>query len=550
MRLLIPTLLALLCVATASAASVEGAWTWERAHVEGRATFAFDHGIITLTPGSMAPTVEWSLAWESATGYVVGRAREFYGVENQSVEATNVAPDNRTFSWNAGEAGTLACGPACGAVLFLDPSAGSTLSIAGNASSDLARAQRAEIFYGGIARAGAPDSFYYETEAGWPTLRTPADVTDAIVRGEGQLGLFLFDAALNASTGLLDTRSSVEPLEGPGGAPIGERRWTRFAVVYLDGATFTSSPGLAVAAWAPSMRTEGTGTFLWRGATGTLHVDGTAVHLNDSSISMFGDVRATTSARPSSSGLPAGVASTTTPHALVAGEASNVQVDGHVVAPASTSAADVLKAGTTFAIVLSGLLALAKLATLTPFYTRLERPNLLRNTNRRLLMASIEMSSGSTIAALAREHSLVEGVVRHHVRMLERHGLVARRKAGRVPIFFALASKPSEEDLPALAVLRNETRRGVAEALAHTSEGLTQADLVARCTLSQRMVSHHLSSLDGVGLVIDDGRMPRRYIATARLRALLGGAGTAAAQTTLPPVGGAPSAPAAASSRR
>jgi predicted transcriptional regulator len=119
-----------------------------------------------------------------------------------------------------------------------------------------------------------------------------------------------------------------------------------------------------------------------------------------------------------------------------------------------------------------------------------------------------------TVAELTRDTALNEIVVRHHVRMLEQHRLVARRPMGRFRAYVAVDG--SAGPLPPEA-LRDETRRAIAQLLAESPLPLTQKSIAQRCGVSTRLVSYHLARLERDGLAAGNGTTPRLYRAAGAL---------------------------------
>ncbi len=147
---------------------------------------------------------------------------------------------------------------------------------------------------------------------------------------------------------------------------------------------------------------------------------------------------------------------------------------------------------------------------------------LLSVHNRRLLYEAIVASPGQHLRQLSRELGLAMGVVSHHARQLEKHGLVFSRSAHGRRCMYAVGQF-SEADAGTLQALRDPERAGLLAALLDGGQGGV-ASLAARLDRPPTTVSYQLRRLRDDGL-LDNIRIGRESIYTIndpqRVRRLL-----------------------------
>ncbi len=122
---------------------------------------------------------------------------------------------------------------------------------------------------------------------------------------------------------------------------------------------------------------------------------------------------------------------------------------------------------------------------------------------RRLLFQYIEAHPGVHLRALSRHFSMGLGVLRFHLRSLQRAGLVHARRSGRRQIYL-----PSRyEGRPASS--RSEQ---LLEEI-HRTKGVTPTQLAARYGVSRMLVNYHVQRLRTRGQVVAErmGRSVQLY---------------------------------------
>ena len=144
-------------------------------------------------------------------------------------------------------------------------------------------------------------------------------------------------------------------------------------------------------------------------------------------------------------------------------------------------------------------------------YSRIGRDEVLENATRRRVHDHVQANPGVGIRAVGRALGLVEGIVRHHVLVLETHGfVVSRRVDGRRGLF--LAGTPSQ----GWTAPPHPTRQRLLERLADSRQPWTQKQLAEALGLSTRVVSYHLAALLQEGAARTLPGWPTRYAAAPR----------------------------------
>src|SRR5581483_7499094 len=329
------------------------------------------------------------------------------------------------------------------------------------------------------------------------------------LQGDFLLYLWSADGVVTDASGAhpLDTGARVGPMPATAGVSPGIRRESAFVALHLRGARLDLPEGALARLMAGSLDASLSGALDAPRAFGELRAGGARRGLDGESLRVEGALRLAASANPSTTPFLGRSQDRGVLDVALSGDATRVLVDGAAWSAASAPSPGVWAARAA-ALAMLGALA-TRLAAGVPFYTRLERASIMRNANRRALFDAICASPGATNADLARATGMAE--------IVERHQMVVLRAAGHRRMWFPVGAAASPEAVAVKAALRDESRAQVARALAGGA-ALTQKQIGERTGLSQRVVSYHLTHLEGEGLVVDDGRMPRRYSASARLR--------------------------------
>ncbi len=182
---------------------------------------------------------------------------------------------------------------------------------------------------------------------------------------------------------------------------------------------------------------------------------------------------------------------------------------------AKTATAPAVAGPTLSAVALAALawaLRAAGFAPWLPFFSRIEDDALATHPARRQALDLISASPGATVQDVRRALGLAWGTTVHHLRRLERAGLVAVRREGGSKRHYPLGQAPPRDALPAAG-------RALA-ALVRDAPGLPQNELARRAGLLAPAACKHLARLEAAGLVVAR-RMGRamHYVPTPALAA-------------------------------
>lgn len=152
-------------------------------------------------------------------------------------------------------------------------------------------------------------------------------------------------------------------------------------------------------------------------------------------------------------------------------------------------------------------------APLLPFFSRIEDGELSRHPARRAALDHIAANPGATVREVQAALGLAWGTTVHHLRRLERAGLVAVRRDGGRLGHWPLGQAPPRDGL-------SGADRAMA-GLVKASPGLPQRDLARLSGIGAPAACKRLARLEAAGLVaqVHDGRA-RLYVPTGQLLAL------------------------------
>lgn len=123
---------------------------------------------------------------------------------------------------------------------------------------------------------------------------------------------------------------------------------------------------------------------------------------------------------------------------------------------------------------------------------------LLQVPNRRRVYEAIVATAGTHVRRMSRELRMALGVVEHHVRQLESHGLVFSHQTGRRRTYYATGQVQSD-DAGLVHALRKPVWGDVAAALLAREQGV--AALARRLGLPPTTASYHLRRMRDAGLL-------------------------------------------------
>lgn len=147
------------------------------------------------------------------------------------------------------------------------------------------------------------------------------------------------------------------------------------------------------------------------------------------------------------------------------------------------------------------------IAPLLPLYTRLQKREVLDHKTRERIHQLIVGQPGIHYSALKDATGLNAGALVHHLRTLERHGLVASRKEGILRRFYPVGARLP----PAPAVPLTPTQERILALL--DERPLTQREMAQALGITQQGVSYHVKTLERKGkLMLErDGSEWRYY---------------------------------------
>lgn len=153
------------------------------------------------------------------------------------------------------------------------------------------------------------------------------------------------------------------------------------------------------------------------------------------------------------------------------------------------------------------------LTPLLPFFSRIEDGELAEHPARRAALDYVHANPGATVSDVQGALGLAWGTTVHHLRRLERAGLVAVRRDGGRRGHWPLGQAPPRDGLSAA----DRAMAGLVKA----SPGLPQKDLARLSGVGAPAACKRLARLEDAGLVaqVHDGRA-RLYMPTGKLLAL------------------------------
>lgn len=472
------------------------------AMLRGRVTFTTEEGGLDLAEAVLRGEAV-DLAWTRATGTLV--VKPWRAVTDPTGKSYSVsqASQGAPISWGPGSLRGAACAGACDILLVGD------VGIRGGVDGPLAWLPVRSAHWGGTNGTGSAFFRNFTVGSFGASSDPDEDATrlwDAEAFGSGTLTLFVKRATLNVrfqdgGRDTLDARERNATLAEAGLTRVEEVE-ERYAVLRLEGASFAAPPGGTARFLAESPSVLFEGALHADAASGRVTHAGVARDFTDAPLVVEGRVALEPSVSPRPDDAVATLLERPTLRATLGGEADRVTVGGVPVGGAPLASVG-RAAGVT------GLALLLVVLLLAPLYSRISRGRALVNENRARLHGLIRDEPGVTAAELTRRVGLARMVVRHHLQLLEAHGLVTRRRDGRRQRYFI---QGTDEDAPRF-VLATDGRRRVFDALVRADAPLTQRDLTERTGLSQRLVSYHLARLEEAGGVMADAATPRRYAA-------------------------------------
>lgn len=162
--------------------------------------------------------------------------------------------------------------------------------------------------------------------------------------------------------------------------------------------------------------------------------------------------------------------------------------------PAAQAAASIA-VGSGASLAALGMQSMLRPTLLGQLYTRIERSRALSHPHRERLYRSIAASPGITFTDLRRNLGAANGVLVHHLTLLERHHLIVSRKEGNSRRFYVLGEKlpPPSPALTAAQRRFLDFVRGAGHA--------TRSTASAALAITPQAAGHHIQRLSSMGFL-------------------------------------------------
>jgi DNA-binding transcriptional ArsR family regulator len=134
-----------------------------------------------------------------------------------------------------------------------------------------------------------------------------------------------------------------------------------------------------------------------------------------------------------------------------------------------------------------------------PLFSRFDRDSAGDHPRRQEVLAAVEAAPGISLNELGRRTEIPKGALTHHLRVLERHGLLTSRRERVWTRFF-----PPNFVRRRVAIVT--TRQEDVTQLLVREPGLSQSDLASRLGLQRKAAQYHLDRLEEAGIVRSDRR--------------------------------------------
>jgi hypothetical protein len=146
---------------------------------------------------------------------------------------------------------------------------------------------------------------------------------------------------------------------------------------------------------------------------------------------------------------------------------------------------------------------------LLPLYTRLQRDRLADHPTRQNLMQYIYGHPGANLTQLRERFGLHNGVLSHHISILEGNQVIQSLRSGRQRLFYPSGFTGLAQEL----LITNEVQQRILEEI-KTSPGVTQSMIATRLGMSRQKVNYHVTALERKSAlrVEKSGRISRLYL--------------------------------------
>ena len=132
---------------------------------------------------------------------------------------------------------------------------------------------------------------------------------------------------------------------------------------------------------------------------------------------------------------------------------------------------------------------------LAPLYLRLPEPQLLNSSMRSSIYSSVQSNPGATFTEIRAQTGAAAGTVQHHLRVLERGGVLRRVRVGKYTRFYPATTRATRLSPPEERIARALSDLGPT----------SQAALGRMLGMSRQLVHYHVEHLVTRGVVAREG---------------------------------------------
>jgi DNA-binding MarR family transcriptional regulator len=128
-------------------------------------------------------------------------------------------------------------------------------------------------------------------------------------------------------------------------------------------------------------------------------------------------------------------------------------------------------------------------------YTRMAKSQALEHPGREEIHRLVAQQPGISYSGIQRTTDMNTGTLVHHLRALERSGMLVSRKEAGARRFWVASAPPARDAAPALTPMQARVMAMLEE------QPLTQGEIAQRLGLSQQGANHHVKTLERAGRI-------------------------------------------------
>jgi predicted transcriptional regulator len=133
---------------------------------------------------------------------------------------------------------------------------------------------------------------------------------------------------------------------------------------------------------------------------------------------------------------------------------------------------------------------LAMLSLILPLYTRIKKEKVLDNEIRGMIRGYVIANPGDNYNSIKRALGLNNGVLAHHLKVLEKAEIIKSRQAGMFKRFYPATMKIPQENGGEISEIQNILLHKIAE-----SPGISQKEIATLLGLSKGVINYHVKVL-------------------------------------------------------